>query len=92
MSLLIKRGNPPLYGISDIKYELKRVEMGGVLTPGALLRISDSLRVSRGLKKYMKDNEADKGSRYPIVEGLISNLMIFTSSSLKSEKLIPIIK
>ena len=25
----------------------------------------------------MKDNEADKGSRYPIVEGLISNLMIF---------------
>ncbi len=51
--------------------------MGGVLTPGALLRISDSLRVSRGLKKYMKDNEADKGSRYPIVEGLISNLMIF---------------
>ncbi len=77
LSLLIKRGNPPLYGIRDIKYELKRVEMGGVLTPGALLRISDSLRVSRGLKKYMKDNEADKGSRYPIVEGLISNLMIF---------------
>ena len=77
LSLLIKRGNPPLYGIHSIKHELKRVKMGGSLTPRGLLKVSDSLRVSRGLKKYIKENESDKSSNYSIIEGLVSNLMTF---------------
>lgn len=77
LSLLIKRGNPPLYGIHSIKHELKRVKMGGSLTPRGLLKVSDSLRVSRGLKKYIKENESDKSSNYSIIEGLVGNLMTF---------------
>lgn len=79
LSLLIKRGNPPLYGIHSISAEIKRVEIGGVLSPGGLLKIADSLRVSRGLKNYLKETRDDKTSSYPIIEGLIGNLTVFKS-------------
>lgn len=79
LSLLIKRGNPPLYGIHSIKHELKRIEMGGSLSPGSLLKISDSLRVARGLRKYIREDESDKVSSYPTIEGLVGNLMTFKS-------------
>ena len=76
-SLIMKRGNPPLYGIYSIAFEIKRVEIGGTLSPGSLLKISDSLRVSRGLKNYIKETKDDKQSKYPIVEGLVEALSIF---------------
>lgn len=76
-TLLIKRGNPPLYGIQDISSELKRAEIGGALIPGSLLKISDSLRVSRNLKKYIGESKEDRGSSYPILEELISLLSSF---------------
>ncbi len=77
LTLLIKRGSPPLYGINSIYQEIKRVEMGGSLTPGGLLKISDSLRVSRGLKGYIKESKDDKYSSYPIIEDLINQLSVF---------------
>ncbi|NLL81292.1 MAG: endonuclease MutS2 [Tissierellia bacterium] len=77
LSLLIKRGNPPLYGIKSIFLEIKRVEKGGVLTPSSLLKISDMLRVSRGLKSYIKDSKQDKFSSYPIIEKMVSELSVF---------------
>lgn len=77
LTLLIKRGSPPLYGINIIYQEIKRVEMGGSLTPGGLLKISDSLRVSRGLKGYIKESKDDKYSSYPIIEDLINQLSVF---------------
>lgn len=76
LSLLIKRGNPPLYGIHDIGYELKRVEIGGTLNPGSLLKVADSLRVSRGLKNYIKETKEDRGSEYPIIEALVNGLRV----------------
>ena len=77
VALLIKRGEPPLYGIKDLMVEIKRVEMGGSLSPGSLLKVSDSLRVSRNLKNYIKKTREDKDSNYPILEGLIDSLRIF---------------
>ncbi|MFY9483741.1 MAG: endonuclease MutS2, partial [Tissierellaceae bacterium] len=50
LSILINRGSPPLFGIHNIGPEVRRAEIGGSLTPGALLKVSDSLRVSRSLK------------------------------------------
>ncbi len=76
-TLMIKRGNPPLYGIHSIAPEVKRVEIGGSLSPGGLLKVSDSLRVSRGLKGYIKESKDDKVSSYPIIEGLVEDLRIF---------------
>lgn len=77
LSLIIKRGNPPLYGIHSISYEIKRVEIGGVLNPASLIKVSDSLRVSRGLKNYIKETKADKVPNHPIIEELVESLRVY---------------
>ncbi len=76
-SLIMKRGNPPLFGIYSISPEIKRLEIGGALNPASLLRISDSLRVARGLKKYIKDDKADRDSTYPSIEAMVESLSVF---------------
>ena len=76
-SLILKRGNPPLYGIHSIAPEVRRVEIGGALSPGGLLKVSDSLRVSRGLKNYIKESKEDKASNFPLVERLVEGLSVF---------------
>lgn len=76
-SLIIKRGNPPLFGIYNIGPEVRRAEMGGVISPGSLLKIADSLRVSRTLKGYMRETKEDKASSYPIIEGLVDDLRVY---------------
>lgn len=75
-SIILKKGNPPLFGINNILTEVKRVEIGGSLTPGGLLKISDMLRVSRGLKKFFKEIKEDEEKTYPIIETLVGNLSI----------------
>ena len=77
LTLLLKRGAPPLYGINGIKADVKRAEMGGTLNPGALLRIGDSLRVSRDLKGYLKEVQDDKDKEYPLIQGYIEDLSVF---------------
>lgn len=77
LSLLVKRGNPPLYGIHSISYELKRVEIGGSISPGGLIKVSDSLRVARSLKNFLKETKEDKTSNHPIIENLVEKLSIF---------------
>lgn len=79
VTILLKRGDPPLYGINDILADIKRAEMGGVLTAGSLLKISDSLRVSRSLKSYIKRTREDKDSNYPNLEKLIGLLSVYKS-------------
>ncbi|MCF6461622.1 endonuclease MutS2 [Clostridium sp. Cult3] len=77
LGLLIKKGTPPLYGIYDISHELKMAEIGGVLGPSSLLKVSDSLRVTRSLKRYMKGIKDQSALDYPIVQGLIDDLRTF---------------
>ena len=77
LELIIKRGTPPLYGIHDVRGEIKRAEIGGTLGPGSLLKISDSLRVVRSLKNYLKETREDKNGNYPVVGNLINELSVF---------------
>ena len=77
LNLIIKRGNPPLYGIFNILGELRMARIGGSLTPKSLLKVSDSLRVSRGLKNYLREIKDDETSNYPIIRGLIEDLKVF---------------
>lgn len=53
IKLIINKSEPPLFGINDITSLIKRLDIGGVLNPGELLKISDFLRVSRYLKSYL---------------------------------------
>lgn len=77
LKLLIKKGRPPLYGIQDISREIKIAEIGGTLNPGDLLKVSDSLRVTRGLKSYLKEARDEGITDYPILQELIDSLRVF---------------
>ena len=71
---VLRRGNPPLGGLHDIRSSLRRVEMGSVLSPGELLRVADTLRAARNLKNYsyIADAKASDDTNY--VAGLIASI------------------
>ncbi|WP_422486981.1 endonuclease MutS2 [Gudongella sp. DL1XJH-153] len=77
LTLLMKRGNPPLFGIYKVRDDVKRAELGGMLHPGALLRIGEGLRVSRALKNYMRDTREETVENYKIIGDMIQNLGVF---------------
>lgn len=79
LNIIIKKGTPPLFGIKNIKADVNRAEIGGSLVPEALLRIGDSLRVSRSLKKYIKEVKEETEEEFPRVEEIIENLSVFKS-------------
>lgn len=64
----------PLGGLSDISEILGRVERGGVIQPIELLQISDLLRGSHRLKRYM----ADKQELAPLLVAYASGLTDLT--------------
>lgn len=72
VSCVLKRGSPPLGGITDIRLTLKRLDMGGVLNPGELLRLAGVLRAARRLKGYINDRLDDNKTN--VVHELISCL------------------
>src|SRR5690554_3592842 len=74
LTLLMKRGNPPLFGINEVSGDVKRAELGGMLHPGSLLKISESLRVSRALKNYMRDTREESSEHYRIIGEMIQGL------------------
>jgi DNA mismatch repair protein MutS2 len=51
---LVKKGSPPLGGVTDLGPVLRRVEAGGVLDSEQLLAVADLLRCAAGMKEYMK--------------------------------------
>ncbi|MDO5690486.1 MAG: endonuclease MutS2 [Tissierellia bacterium] len=73
--LIIRSGSPPLYGLYDLVEELGFAVKGGVLHPQALLRIADSLRGVRALKKYLDLKEEDEsfGNISSMISGLYMN-------------------
>ena len=80
LKLIIKHDNPPLYGIHDLSKIMKRLDLGGVLDNRQFMQISDSLRVSRSLKNYIKEYEEkndDEDNRISeLIKGLYSNLRV----------------
>ncbi len=76
-SILVKRSSPPLFGIHNIETSINRIQKGGVLEASGLLKVGDSLRVCRRLKSYLRDNDGDRESEYPILENLIGSLQAF---------------
>ncbi len=72
VSCIMRRGSPPLGGISDIRYSLKRLDIGGILNPGELLKLGGVLRAARKLKNYVNDKIDEDNTN--IVNELISSL------------------
>lgn len=71
---ILRRGNPPLGGLHDIRSSLKRVEIGSVLNPGELLRIADTLRTARGLKNYSSISNPQNTEETNYVSNLIADI------------------
>lgn len=70
VSLLLRKGTPPMEGLNDIRGSLKKSEIGSILEPGDLLKIADHLRCARRAKTSMSDI---KGS-YPIIDDLLEGI------------------
>ena len=74
--ILIKKGHVNLGGIQDISDSAKRAEIGAVLDPGSLLKISDNLRVARNLKRSLTPGE-EEDFNYPIIQSLANALYVY---------------
>lgn len=79
LTLLIKRGAPPIYGLYPLKNDIKRAELGGMLHPGSLLRIKESLRTARAFKNYLKVTEDESDINYPIIQEMTRDLNAYKS-------------
>lgn len=76
--LIIKRGNPPLYGVKSIQKEIKRTQIGGSLTPEGLLKIAETLRCANALKKYLSETlQEDAESKFLYIGDMIESLNTF---------------
>ncbi|MDF2985828.1 MAG: MutS2 family protein [Eubacterium sp.] len=75
VSCIVRRGSPPLGGIHDIRPCLKRLDLGGILNPGELLKIGGVLRAARRLKGYVNDklDENKENVVYELISCLESN-------------------
>lgn len=71
---ILRRGNPPLGGIHDIRGSLKRVEIGSVLNPGELLHIANTLRAARTLKNYSASADPKETEESNRISGLIASV------------------
>jgi len=58
-NIIMEKGKFSFGGVSDIRDYVKRATMGGSLTPKALLRCADTIRMARELKYYICDNNKD---------------------------------
>lgn len=72
-SILIKYGNVPLGGISDVSQHIRRTEIGSYLEPAQLLQLKNTLATARRLKNFLKEKEDNKDI-YAIIGELIQGL------------------
>jgi DNA mismatch repair protein MutS2 len=54
MHLIIKSGNPPIYNFFELDGIIKRLEIGGSLSQGELIRVATLLKTARLLKEYLQ--------------------------------------
>ena len=76
VNMIIKKGNPPLGTLQDIRGSLKRVEIGAVLEPVELINISYLLKVIRNMKNYYKSDKDKQEDNYRELEIYFSNLKV----------------
>ncbi|OPZ94402.1 MAG: Endonuclease MutS2 [Firmicutes bacterium ADurb.Bin419] len=73
VNFISRRGSPPLGGINDIRDSIRRADIGSMLNPGELIRISGVLRAVRNLKNYASGDNI-KTDEDNIIAGLINTL------------------
>ncbi len=72
---LVKKGSPPLGGVTDLGPVLKRVEAGGVLDSEQLLAVADLLRCAAGMKEYMKAPRGGREEGFDTLRAIVESLV-----------------
>ena len=72
---LVKKGSPPLGGVTDLTAVLKRVEAGGILDTDQLLNIADLLRCSANVQDYLRPPREDGEEGLEILTSLVESLI-----------------
>ncbi len=72
VNLILKKGNVPIAGVQDIRGALRKVKIGSALDPGELLRVADTLRAARRLKRFIAEDKREES--FPIIEYYIDTL------------------
>jgi DNA mismatch repair protein MutS2 len=85
MEWMIRKGNAPLRGYSDITGAVTHAEKGGMLHPGDLLAVARNLRVARDLKNY---SDGMTGALAPYFEsiGIYTRLASEIEAAIISEE------
>ncbi|MBM7701270.1 endonuclease MutS2 [Metabacillus iocasae] len=73
-TILRLRGNVPLGGIFDVRPNVKRAQIGGVLSANELLDIASTIYASRQLKNFEEDLASDEGIVVPLFQELVSRI------------------
>ncbi len=73
VNFISRRGSPPLGGINDIRDSVRRADIGSMLNPGELIRVSGVLRAVRNLKNYASGDNI-KTDEDNVIGGLINSL------------------
>ncbi len=69
---IVKKGQLPFYGISDVGPSIKRLEVGGTLIPGELLRLCSMLDNAKRVKTYSRSerDEAVEDTLAPLFDAI----------------------
>ena len=72
-NFIIRKGNLPIYEISDISLYLKKLESNTSLSAKALLEIANIFKLSRELKEYFKSDDIEN-NEFTILSSYFNNL------------------
>lgn len=80
-SLCIKKGNPPLSPVGEIKGSVMRAEAGGTLSPRELLNCAHVLRIANDIKSYIDLDGFEEN--YPVLADMCVGLFTDKKTSGK---------
>jgi|LSQX01.3.fsa_nt_gb DNA mismatch repair protein MutS2 len=76
VNMIVKKGNPPLGELPDIRGSLKRVEIGAILEPEELISIAYLLKISRNMREYYRSDKEEQCERCNELDIFFSNLKV----------------
>lgn len=71
-NLLVAYERTPIYKTADIRLHIKRAAMGGILQPAELLDVTETLRLTRTIKRFLIQREGEA----PLLNEIASKIEI----------------
>ncbi len=80
-NMCLKKGNPPISPIGEIKGSVMRAEAGGTLSPRELLNCAHTLRISYEISGYIDEDDFEE--TYPMLADICRGIFIDKKTSQK---------